>query len=54
MNNFSWYNTNECSSRGMKDSIGEKQVKVFMMKKIFDSYFFDFWIDGRNVSFDGN
>ena len=33
MNNFSWYNTNECSSRGMKDSIGEKQVKVFMMKK---------------------
>lgn len=33
MNNFSWYNTNECSSRGMKDSIGEKQVKVFIMKK---------------------
>lgn len=33
MNNFSWYNTNECSTRGMKDSIGEKQVKVFMMKK---------------------
>ena len=33
MNNISWYNTNECSTRGMKYSIGEKQVKVFMMKK---------------------
>ena len=33
MNNISWYNTNECSSRGMKYSIGEKQVKVVTMKK---------------------
>ena len=33
MNNISWYNTNECSTRGMKDSIGEKQVKVVIMKK---------------------
>ena len=33
MKNISWYNTNECSSRGIKYSIGEKQVKVFMMKK---------------------
>ena len=33
MNNISWYKTNECSSRGMKYSIGEKQVKVVTMKK---------------------
>ena len=33
MNNISWYNTNECNSRGMKYSIGEKQVKVVTMKK---------------------
>ena len=39
MNNFSWYNTNECSSRGMKDSIGEKQVKVVIMRKFFTFIF---------------
>ena len=33
MKNISWYNTNESGSRGMKDSIGEKQVKVVIMKK---------------------
>ena len=33
MNNFSCYNTNKSSSRGMKYSIGKKQVKVFIMKK---------------------
>ena len=33
MNNISWYNTHESSSRGMKYSIGEKQVKVVTMKK---------------------
>lgn len=33
MNNISWYNTNESSFIEMKDSIGEKQVKVFIMKK---------------------
>ena len=33
MKNISWYNTNECSTRGMKYSIGEKQVKVVIMKK---------------------
>ena len=33
MNNISWYNTNESSFIEMKYSIGEKQVKVFIMKK---------------------
>ena len=39
MKNISWYNTNESSSRGMKYSIGEKQVKVDHYEKIFDIYF---------------
>ena len=39
MNNISWYNTNECSSRGIKYSIGKKQVKVFIMKKFFTFIF---------------
>ena len=39
MNNISWYNTNECSSRGMKYSIGEKQVKVVIMRKFFTVIF---------------
>ena len=32
----------------------KKTSKGIHDEKIFDSYFFDFWIDGRNVSFDGN
>ena len=51
MKNISWYNTNESSSRGMKYSIGEKQVKVVIMKN-FDIYFYNFWIDGGNVRYD--
>ena len=39
MKNISWYNTNESSSRGMKYSIGEKQVKVVIMKKFFTFIF---------------
>ena len=39
MKNISWYNTNESSSRGIKYSIGEKQVKVVIMRKFFTFIF---------------
>ena len=39
MNNISWYNTNESSLRGMKYSIGKKQVKVVIMKKFLTVIF---------------
>ena len=53
MKNISWYNTNESSSRGMKDSIGEKQIKVFIMRKFLTFFFYDGWNDGSICSFYG-